>query len=552
MLLDGAEGLDHAALRAAFRWRIPQNFNIASACCDRHALADPQRPALLGWRPDGSLAPTSFGTLKTGSERLGHALLARGIAAGDRVAILLPQSPETVIAHLAVYRIGAIAVPLAALFGVDALEHRLADSGAKAIVTDAAGLARLGPIRGRLPMLERLFSVDGDDGAAEDLRRILATPAAPLAPLPSGPDDPALMIYTSGTTGLAKGALHGHRVLAGHLPGFAFTHRGIGAADDVMWTPADWAWAGGLLNALLPALFFGVPVVHGPFARFDPEGAFRLMAEARVSRAFLPPTALRMMRSVEAPRRFALALGTVGAAGEALGAETFEQASAALGLPVDEFYGQTECNYVLGSSAARGVSRPGTIGKALPGHEVVLLDADGAPVPAGTPGEIAVRAPDPVMFLGYWNAPAATAAKFRGPFMLTGDQGVADADGYIRFLGRTDDVITSAGYRIGPGEIEECLITHPAVALAAAVGKPDPLRTEIVKAYVVLKPGFAPSDELAQAIRSHVRARLSAHDYPREIAFVDEMPLTTSGKVIRRIFRDRAAAEASPPGAAAV
>jgi acetyl-CoA synthetase len=237
-------------------------------------------------------------------------------------------------------------------------------------------------------------------------------------------------------------------------------------------------------------------------------------------------------------------LRTVSSAGESLGRETYEWARAALGLTVNEFYGQTECNYVLGSSAALGVSRAGAIGKAIPGHDVAILGPDGAPLPPGETGELAIRRGDPSMFLGYWQDEAATRAKFVGDWMLTGDLGRGDADGYVAFLGRNDDIITSSGYRIGPSEIEDCLATHPAVALAAAVGKPDPVRTEIVKAFVKLKPGFAASDALADDIRRHVRDRLSAAEYPREIAFVDEIPLTTSGKVIRRVFREAVKAEA--------
>jgi acetyl-CoA synthetase len=259
-----------------------------------------------------------------------------------------------------------------------------------------------------------------------------------------------------------------------------------------------------------------------------------------VRNTFIPPTALRMMRSAPDPRgRHATRLRTVGSGGEALGAETYEWGKSALGLAINEFYGQTECNLVVGSCAAIGVSRPGVMGKPIPGHVVGVIGPDGTPCRAGEIGEIAIKRPDPVMFLSYWGNPEATREKFIGDWMTTGDQGVVDEDGYIAFLGRNDDVITSSGYRIGPGEIEDCLIRHPAVALAAAVGKPDPLRTEIVKAFVVLKPGVPASDALAAQIQEFVKHRLSAHEYPREVAFIDEMPMTTTGKVIRRLLRGR-------------
>jgi acetyl-CoA synthetase len=307
-----------------------------------------------------------------------------------------------------------------------------------------------------------------------------------------------------------------------------------------MWTPADWAWAGGLLNCLLPGLLYGVPVVARRFERFDPEEAFAVMAQTSVRNTFIPPTALRMMRSAPDPRgRHAIRLRTVGSGGEALGAETYEWGKSALGLVINEFYGQTECNLVVGSCAALGVSRPGVMGKPIPGHVVGVIGPDGTPCRAGETGEIAIKRPDPVMFLSYWGNPDATREKFIGDWMTTGDQGVVDDEGYITFLGRNDDIITSSGYRIGPGEIEDCLIRHPAVALAAAVGKPDPLRTEIVKAFVVLKPGVPASDALAAEIQDFVKQRLSAHEYPREVAFIDNMPMTTTGKVIRRLLRER-------------
>ena len=369
--------------------------------------------------------------------------------------------------------------------------------------------------------------------------RSLAAAREDFETLATGPDDPALMIYTSGTTGQPKGALHGHRVLPGHMPGIQMSQDFMPQPGDILWTPADWAWAGGLLNALFPALSLGVPVVSHRFEKFDPERAFALMRDHGVRNAFIPPTALKMMRAVSRPReRFELALRSLGSAGEALGREAYDWTRDELGITVNEFYGQTECNAVIGSCAAIGVSRAGAIGKAVPGHEVAVLGEDGAVLSAGVQGQIAVRRPDPVMFLGYWNDPAATAAKFIGDWMTTGDQGVIDEDGYVHFIGRDDDIITSAGYRIGPSEIEDCLLAHPAVRLAAAVGKPDPLRTEIVKAFIVPADGVVPDEALAEEIRGFVRTRLSAHEYPREVAFVDALPMTTTGKVIRRLLRE--------------
>lgn len=532
---------DYAALREGFRWRIPDRYNIAIDVCDRWAAVEPDRPAIIEVSTDWQVSPVSFGWLREHSNRLANALRARGVGRGDRIAILLPQGRAVLTAHLAAYKLGAIAVPLAALFGVDALAYRLADSGAKVVVTNAGGLAKLGQITQPLPELCSCISTDGADGSVEGWDALLAEGSPDFTAVDTTPDDPALMIYTSGTTGNPKGALHGHRVLPGHLPGVQMPHEFMPQPGDLAWTPADWAWAGGLLNMLLPALHFGVAVVARPVTRFEPEEAYRLIQDLGIRNAFVPPTALRMMRGAGSPQgRWNLNLRTVAAAGEALGAETLEWGREALGLTINEAYGQTECNLVLASSAALGVSLPGAIGKAVPGHEVAIIRPDGTVCPAGEEGQIAVRRPDPVMFLEYWRNPEATAAKFIGDWMTTGDEGVQDEDGYVRFIGRDDDVITSSGYRIGPGEIEDCLLRHPAVALAAAVGKPDPLRTEIVKAFVVLKPGRDGSQALVSELQSFVRARLSAHEYPREIAFRDELPLTTTGKIIRRLLRAEA------------
>jgi acetyl-CoA synthetase len=284
-----------------------------------------------------------------------------------------------------------------------------------------------------------------------------------------------------------------------------------------------------------------VPVIAYTFDKFDPERAFALMAQTHVRNAFIPPTALRMMRAVPSPRgRYDFKLRSVASGGESLGVEALEWGKSAFGLEINEFYGQTECNLVLGSCAQLGMLKPGAIGKPIPGHTVAVIGRDGAPLKAGEIGQIAVKRPDPVMFLEYWGKPAATRDKFIGDWMTTGDQGVTDEEGYISFVGRDDDVITSSGFRIGPGEIEDCLLRHPAVALAAVVGKPDALRTEIVKAFIVLKKGQSASDALAAEIQTFVRTRLSAHEYPREVAFIDDMPMTTTGKVIRRLLREKA------------
>lgn len=534
------DGDSYAKARREFRWDIPARFNIAEAICDRWAAKDPSRTAILTKRPGPALVPTSYGELRAASMALAAALSRRGVRRGDRVAVFLPQGPEAIVGHLATSRLAGVAMPLALAFGPDALAFRLADAGARALLTCAAGLEKLREIAEPLPELAVIASIDGADGEALDYHALLAE-GGELPPADTTPDDPALMIYTSGTTGPPKGALHGGRVLLGHLPGFRLTHDGFPREGDLGWTPADWAWAGGLLNLAMPCLHDGVAIVAQPVIKFDPEAAFALIEEAGVRNAFIPPTALRLMAQVQNPRgRWpGMRLRTLVSAGEQLGEASWEWSREALGVPVNEVYGQTECNYVLASAASLGVSKPGCIGKPVPGHEVALFDEDGRPSPVGEPGEICIRRPDPVMFLEYWRQPEATDGKYRGEWLRTGDQAVMDEDGYFRFVGRDDDVITSSGYRIGPSDIEDCLSRHPAVALSAVVGKPDALRTEIVKAFVQLREGVAGDEALAEELKRFVRLRLSHHEYPREVEFVRELPLTTTGKLIRRELRRR-------------
>jgi acetyl-CoA synthetase len=538
MFLPPAASYD--ALYHGFSWQIPASFNMGRVVSDDWAVREPQRVCLEHFSPDGAHQFLTYGELAQRSSAFADSLHRIGVRAGDRVALLLPQGFETVIAHVAIYKLGAIAVPLALLFGVDALQHRLTVSGAAAMITNDFGLSKVMEIGQSLGDLRFLISTGERRADVFHFSDLCAQGSSEFRGPDTGPDDPALMIFTSGTTGAAKGALHGHRVLAGHIPGFQFAHEGLPQPGDKIWTPSDWAWAGGLLNVLMPALMLGVPVVSSPAQKFDPPMAFRIMAEMKVRNAFIPPTALRLLKTVENPRaHYDLVLRTIGSAGESLGRETYEWVKSALGMTPNEFYGQTECNFVLSSAANLGVTKAGAIGKAVPGHRVAIIDAKGHVLPAGQIGQVAVARPDPVMFLEYWNDAKATADKFVGDWMLTGDLGRQDAQGYVEFFGRDDDVITSSGYRIGPAEIEDCLIAHPAVRLAAAVGKPDALRTEIVKAYVVLADGYAPSDDLAADIANWVKQRLSMHEYPREVEFIRDMPLTTSGKVIRRALRER-------------
>jgi acetyl-CoA synthetase len=452
----------------------------------------------------------------------------------------MPQSPETAITHVAAYLAGLVAVPLFVLFGPDALEFRLADSGAKVIVTDIANWPKVVEIRERLPELRTAVVVGGQgiDGTL-DFDAAVAAASRRFRGRDVLANEPAMISYTSGTTGPPKGALHAHRFLLGHLPGVILPHDFPPRPGDVFWTPADWAWIGGLYDVLFPAWYWGLPVVAHRSRKFDPERAFDLMARHGVTNVFLPPTALKLMRQAGGRAPDGLRLRAVGSGGETLGGELLEWGEANLGLTINEFYGQTECNLVVSNSAGLMPVKPGSMGRAVPGHEVAIISDNGQPMPAGEVGEIAVRRPDPVMFLGYWNRPDATRDKFIGDWLRTGDRAAMDEDGYVWFQARNDDVITSAGYRIGPGEIEDCLLRHPAIAMAAVVGIPDPVRTEVAKAFVVLAPGRAPSAALTAEIQDFVRTRLAAHEYPRQIEYLDALPMTATGKVVRRELRAR-------------
>ncbi len=444
---------DYDSLYRQFRWSVPARYNIGVDVCDRWARKEPDRLAILHVLPDGRDEHITYGWLRDTSNRLANVLRAHGIARGDRVAILLPQSPEVAASHIGIYKLGGVALPLAVLFGTDALTYRLQNSGAAALITNARGVGAHCRNQKRSARVSSwcfrwTAPADGALGFADALARA----SSDFTPVDTSADDPAMMVYTSGTTGQPKGALHGHRVLIGHLPGVETHHDFLPQAGDRIWTPADWAWAGGLLNVLLPGLHYGVPVVARRFEKFDPEEAFALMARAQIRNAFIPPTALRMLRAAPNPKgRHAIHMRSIGSGGESLGAETYEWGKSAFGLVINEFYGQTECNIVLAACSALGVSKPGAIGKPVAGHTVAVIDPEGRALKAGETGQIAVKRPDPVMFLEYWGKPEATRDKFIGDWMTTGDQGVMDEEGYFSFVGRDDDVITSAGFRIGPG-----------------------------------------------------------------------------------------------------
>jgi acetyl-CoA synthetase len=577
----------HAAMHRQFRWQVPRHFNMAEMCARRWAAAKDtaRQTAIIEHRADAPPVRYTYGQLQQAADALSRSLLVLGVKRGDRVAIVLPQRFETAVSYMAILQIGAVAMPLSQLFGPEALGYRLQDSGTVLAVVDASTVQAMQAARVGSPDLRGLVGV-GEAAAHcehrwEDLlaRGASASPAdLPIAagrsarrgpasrarwpfPVNTLADDPAILIYTSGTTGPPKGALIPHRALIGNLTGFVCSQnwfgfdpsgRQPGRSSAVFWSPADWAWTGGLMDALLPTLYFGRPIVAWS-GRFSPELAFTLMQQHGVTHSFLFPTALKaMMKAYPAPRsQFRLRLKAIMSAGEAVGDAVFGYCQEQLGVTVNEMFGQTEINYIVGNCAMNGRSahgvgwpaRAGSMGRPYPGHRVEVIDDEGRLCPPGVPGDVAVHRldvhgkPDPIFFLGYWNNPGATAAKFTGDWCRTGDIAVQDAQGYLWYQGRADDVFKAAGYRIGPSEVENCLVKHPAVANAAVVPKPDAERGAVVKAYVVLAPGYVSSESLVDDLQQHVRGKLAPYEYPKEIEFIAELPMTTTGKVQRRVLR---------------
>ena len=563
----------HALLHGRLQWQVPPHFNIAEVCCARWAR-QPATAALTAVRwehEDGRSGTLSYAELQQQADRLSHALRRLGVQRGDRVAVVMPQRPETAVAHMALYQMGAVAMPLSMLFGPDALAYRLQDSGAVAALVDETAVANLRAVRADCLALKTLVAVGAAAGQGDvDWVAALGRGRRRFPPAQTLADEAAVLIYTSGATGPPKGALIPHRSLIGNLSGFVCSQNWFGmgppggqdGGDEVFWSPADWAWTGGLMDALLPTLYFGRPIVAFQ-GRFAPERAFDLMQRHAVTHSFLFPTALKaMMKAVPEPAaRYRLRLRAVMSAGEAVGDAVFHWCQRALGVTVNEMFGQTEINYIVGNCGSyvgadgrrrpAWPARPGSMGRAYPGHRVAVIDDAGHECPRGTPGDVAVHRldvhgqPDPVFFLGYWSKSGrnaeATAAKFTGDpadsWCRTGDTAVMDEDGYLWYQGRSDDVFKAAGYRIGPSEIENCLVKHPAVANAAVVPKPDAERGALVKAYVVLAAGHVGSGELVHALQQHVRGQLAPYEYPKEIEFIEALPMTTTGKVQRRVLR---------------
>ena len=553
--------------RERWRWKVPAHFNIAIECAQRWAAdaAYAERIAIVVEAADGRAESATYAKLTHTANRLAAVLRARGLAPGDRVAVCMPQRIETAVALLAIFQIGAVAVPLTVLFGPDALEYRLVDAHCACVMCDASSIENVIAVRDRVHSLRHILLCGTSDAGnypkgIENFHQVVSSAEPDARYENTRADDAALIIYTSGTTGPPKGALIPHRAMFGNMSGFLYSHNlrvdPNKALEDVepfvFYSPADWAWTGGLWDALLPTLFLGQTIV-GYRGRFEPERAFALMEKYQVSATFLFPTALKMMmKAIPNPRdRFDLKLRSIMSAGESVGETVFNWTRDALGVTVNEMFGQTELNYVVGNSAALWPARAGSMGRAYPGHRIAIIGEAGEVLAAGETGDVAVNRFDthgdfdPVFFLAYLGNDAGTRAKYAGDWCRTGDMARLDADGYLWYEGRSDDVIKSAGYRIGPAEVESCLIQHPAVAMAAVIGKPNAERGAIVKAFIVLAQEHAASVEVEASIAQFVRERLALYEYPKEIEFVTELPMTTTGKIQRKVLRDLEAARVS-------
>ncbi|HEV8426064.1 MAG TPA: acyl-CoA synthetase [Actinomycetes bacterium] len=517
-------------MASAFRWKVPASYNLAGDVLDKH---EPERPAMRFVSDEGRDERWTFGDLQRLTNRTANALRGLGVGRGDRVAVMAPASPEIAASFLATYKLEAILLSMSVLYGDDSIVYRLNDSEAKVLVTSAAHRDRVADLLDKAPSVEHLVVVGGD---GRDSFEELTRAASDRFQTPdTDPDTPAQLYYTSGTTGLAKGILHAHRYLLAHEE-FQFSHDV--RAGELFHSTGEWAWIAGIVPGILGPWRFGVEtLVHGRKGGFDPGRALRLIADHQVGNLFTTPTAIRAMMGVSEAAGLEFDLRLACSAGEPLNPEAIAWWGRTVGCPVLDYYGLSESYPLCGNYPTVEV-RPGSMGLPLPGWEVAILDEDERPVLRGEPGEICLRArSNPHYPLGYWNRPEDSREVFGGDWFHTKDTARQDEDGYVWYSGRADDVIISAGYRIGPFEVESTLLEHPAVAESAVVASPDPRRGNVVKAFVRLVPGQQPGDELVAELQRHVRDRLSAYAYPRKVEFVDDLPKTLTGKIRRSELR---------------
>jgi acetyl-CoA synthetase len=538
------EWTSYEALREWFEWEIPSQFNISRYICDRWDGSN--RVAIFARHPTGATTTYSFGDLTRYTDRLTRHLDAAGIEAGDRVAVNTPQKPETLIAHIAIWKLGAISVPISVLYGPEGIETRLDDASIRLGIVDDQSIDAFRAAAGRTAC-ESVITVGVDDGDRKPseiaFRDVINTGPGIDEIHPTAADTLAMILYTSGTTGTPKGVMLPHRILLGFLPTILTTVANMDMREnEVFWSPSEWAWAGTLFTSVLPALFYGRSTVAYTARQFDPVEAFETIDDCGVSLLYATPTVLRMMHDITAEFDVSsvrcITLGSESV-DQAIKRWAFERFS---GVAVNEWYGQTEAGAIAMESAALFDSREGTVGKAAIGTDFEIANREtGDRLDAsGELGEIIVdyTTSRPCCFSGYWNKPDLTAAKLGDGWLRSEDLGVVDDDGYLTFYARKDDVIICSGYRISPLEVEASIVEHPAVAEAAVIGVDNELRGEIPKALIELKQGYKPSEVLKTEIQTHVKDTLAKYQYPRAIEFIDRIPTTVTGKKQRNKLQD--------------
>lgn len=531
-------GHDYDTIRRDFTWRVPEFYNATTDIVDRHVGRD--NPALIVDFDAGPIS-YSFRRLHADANRMASFLRNQGLVPGDIVAVIAQPCYPVPVVHLGAWKAGMVVCPISTLFSADAICYRLKGSGAKIVFVDKENEAQ---VASAVELAANGVNMLVFDRSAEDdqFRTLLAAQPEHSENHQTRASDPCSLNFTSGTTGLPKGVLAPHSHILGQAAGMEYLYD-FPQPGEIMWSTSDWSWIAGQMCTLMAGLFLGMTVVARPRAGFDAEDAYRVMAQHKVTHALLIPTMLKMMRQVDPSLRRTgeLSLKVIATGSEPCGAELYRWVNETFGTPLNETFGQTECATMICNNERVTAPRHGSLGRPTPGLDVTILDPDGNELGPGEVGEIASRRPHPIIFHSYYNDPDATARKFIGNWMRTGDLGWKDQDGYFWYRSRDDDIITSSGYRIGPGEVEDALLGHPAVAMAAVIGLPDPIRTEVVSAFVVLTEASQDgandtgrAEALREDIRDHVRRTLARHEVPRRIEFVPTLPRTTTGKLMRK------------------